>query len=68
MNIKSKKYVAVALVTFVILFLMNYLGNEQEDRLYRASLTALMGVVGLTVGLWFVNKAKENDTPPEDFD
>lgn len=68
MNIKSTKYLIIAGITFVILFLMNYLGNDQDDKLYRALLTATMGVVGLTIGLWFMNKAKENDTPPEDFD
>lgn len=68
MNIKSTKYLIIAGITFVILFLMNYLGNHEDDKLYRALLTATMGVVGLTIGLWFMNKAKENDTPPEDFD
>lgn len=68
MNIKSTKYLIIAGITFVILFLMNYLGNNEDDKLYRALLTATMGVVGLTIGLWFMNKNKENDMPPEDFD
>lgn len=68
MNIKSTKYLIIALITFVILFLMNYLGNDSADKLYRALLTATAGVAGLTIGLLFMNYIKKNDTPPDNFD
>lgn len=67
MNIRSKKYWVIAAISFIILFLMNYLGNTQPDKLERALLTATAGVVGLTVGMWFVNRNKDSD-PPQNFD
>ncbi len=67
MNIKSTKYLVVAAITFIILFLMNYLGNDLPDKLERALMTAVAGVVGLTIGMWFINKNKNDDTK-HDFD
>ena len=67
MNIKSKKFAVVAAITFLILFLMNYLGNDLPDRLERALLTAVAGVIGLTLGMWFVHKNSKDDTH-HDFD
>ncbi len=67
MNIKSKKFAVVAAITFLILFLMNYLGNDLPDRLERALMTAVAGVVGLTIGMWFVHKNSKDDTH-HDFD
>ena len=67
MNIKSKKFAVVALITFAILFAMNYIGNDQPDRLYRATLTAVAGVLGLTAGFWFLYKNKDDKQHP-DFD
>ncbi len=67
MNIKSKKFLIVAVITFLILFLMNYVGNEMPDRLERALMTAVAGVVGLTIGMWFVYKNSKDDTH-HDFD
>ena len=67
MNIKSKKFLIVAVITFAILFLMNYVGNEMPDRLERALMTAVAGVVGLTIGMWFVYKNSKDDTH-HDFD
>lgn len=61
MNVKSKKYLIVALATFIILFLMNYIGNTEPDRLYRALLTAFAGVIGLTIGMWFVYRNKDDN-------
>lgn len=68
MNIKSTKFVIIAIITFIILFLMNYVGNQQDDKLSRALMTATAGVIGLTVGMWFVYKNKDDDNPPPDFD
>ena len=62
MNIKSTKYLIIALITFIILFAMNYIGNPAADRLSRALLTAVAGVVGLTIGMWFVHKNRKDDT------
>ncbi|MCP2037737.1 MULTISPECIES: hypothetical protein [Chryseobacterium group] len=67
MNIKSKKFLIVAVITFAILFLMNYVGNDMPDRLERALMTAVAGVVGLTIGMWFVHKNSKDDTH-HDFD
>ena len=67
MDIKSKKFAVIAAITFLILFLMNYLGNDLPDRLERALLTAVAGVIGLTLGMWFVHKNSKDDTH-HDFD
>ena len=57
----------VAVITFLILFLMNYIGNDMPDRLERALMTAVAGVVGLTIGMWFVHK-NSKDYTHHDFD
>lgn len=67
MDIKIKKYWLIAAITFIVLFLMNYLGNDQADRLERALMTAVAGVVGLTIGMWFVFRNSKDDTY-HDFD
>ena len=67
MDIKSKKFMVVAAITFLILFLMNYIGNDMPDRLERALMTAVSGVVGLTIGMWFVHRNSKDDTH-HDFD
>lgn len=67
MNIRSKKYIVIAVITFLILFLMNYIGNDLPDRLERALMTAVAGVVGLTIGMWFVHRNSKDDTH-HDFD
>ncbi|WP_027377790.1 hypothetical protein [Kaistella palustris] len=67
MNIRSKKYLVIAVITFIILFLMNYLGNTNPDKLERALMTAVAGVIGLTIGMWFVYRNSKDDTH-HDFD
>lgn len=67
MAIKSKKFAVIAAITFLILFLMNYLGNDMPDKLERALMTAVAGVVGLAIGMWFVHKNSKDDTH-HDFD
>ena len=47
---------------------MNYLGNEEADKLQRALMTALAGVIGLTIGLFILNKGKDDKNPPQNFD
>ena len=61
MMIKNPKYILIAAITFIIIFLMNYIGNDLPDRLYRALLTASVSVVGLGIGLWIYNKRDQND-------
>lgn len=63
MNIRSKKFAVIAILTFVILFLMNYLGNDSADKIERALMTAAAGVAGLTIGMWFVHRISKDDTP-----
>lgn len=67
MDIKSTRFFVIAAITFVVLFLMNYLGNDLPDKLERASMTAVAGVVGLTIGMWFVHRNSKDDTH-HDFD
>lgn len=67
MDIKSKKFMVVGVITFLILFLMNYIGNDMPDRLERALMTAVAGVIGLTIGMWFVHRNSKDDTH-HDFD
>ena len=62
MNIKSKRYLIIALLTFAILFLMNYLGSTYPDKISRALMTAFAGVIGLTIAMWYINRKRKNDT------
>lgn len=68
MEIKSRKFIVVALITFGVVFLMNYLGNSRPDRLDTALMNGLAGVVGLTIGMYIYNRGKKDQTPPPDFD
>ncbi|WP_419870263.1 hypothetical protein [Chryseobacterium sp. CT-SW4] len=68
MKLFGQQHLILSVITFAILFLMNYLGNELPDKLERALLTAGAGVVGLTLGLFILNKGKNNDKPPHNFD
>jgi hypothetical protein len=67
MNIKSTRFLIIVTITFIILFLMNYIGNDQPDRVQRGLMTAVAGSVGLTIGMWFVHKNSKDDTH-HDFD
>ena len=67
MNIRSTKFLIVAVITFILLFLINYVGNELPDKLERALMTAVAGVIGLTIGMWFVHRNSKDDTH-HDFD
>lgn len=64
----EKNHIIISAITFVILFLMNYLGNDLPDKTQRALLTAFAGVVGLTIGLFILNKGKNDKNPPQNFD
>lgn len=62
MDIKSKRYALIALLTFIILFLMNYIGSTYPDPISRAVLIGVGGVVGLTIGMWYIHRTKKDDT------
>lgn len=68
MKLFGRNHLIISAITFVIVFLMNYLGNEQPDKLQTALLIAVAGVIGLSIGLVIFNKGKNDHTPPPDFD
>ncbi|MBT2622728.1 MULTISPECIES: hypothetical protein [Chryseobacterium] len=68
MKLFGKNHIIILVITFVILFLMNYIGNDAPDKLQRAIMTAFAGVVGLSIGLFILNKGKNDKNPPQDFD
>lgn len=68
MKLFGRNHMIISVITFVILFLMNYLGNDLPDKLQRALLTAFAGVVGLSIGLFILNKGKNDKNPPQNFD
>lgn len=68
MELKSVKFLVVLVITFVIVFLMNYIGNTQPDKLQRALLNGLGGMVGLTIGMMIYNRSKNDQSGPQHFD
>lgn len=68
MKLLGRNHIIICVITFGILFLMNFIGNDQPDKLERASLTAVAGVIGLTIGLFILNKGKNDNSPPQNFD
>ncbi|SHF18957.1 hypothetical protein [Chryseobacterium takakiae] len=68
MKLFGKNHLILCAITFIILFLMNYLGNDQADKLERALMIGAAGVIGLSIGLAIMNKGKDDKTPPQDFD
>lgn len=68
MEIKSVKFLVVLVITFVIVFLMNYIGNTQPDKLQSALLNGLGGMVGLTIGMMIYNQSKNDQSGPQHFD
>ena len=68
MEIKSVKFLVVLVTTFVIVFLMNYIGNTQPDKLQSALLNGLGGMVGLTIGMMIYNRSKNDQSGPQHFD
>ncbi|MCG2792236.1 MAG: hypothetical protein L6262_01645 [Weeksellaceae bacterium] len=61
MNKNLSKYALILLLTFVIVFLMNYIGNDAPDKLSRALLTGFAAVVGLGIGLWIYSRRDRED-------
>ncbi|EKB57542.1 hypothetical protein [Bergeyella zoohelcum] len=65
-QLKSPKLWIGSLIAFIIVFLMSYLGNSQEDRLERALMVAAGGAIGMFFGLLFLGNTK--DQFPDKFD
>lgn len=68
MKLFGKNHIIICVITFAILFLMNYLGNDQPDKIERALMIAGAGVIGLSIGLVIMNRGKNDKNPPPDFD
>ncbi|AYM99836.1 hypothetical protein [Chryseobacterium sp. 3008163] len=68
MKLFGRNHIIISVITFAILFLMNYLGNQEADKLQRALMTAFAGVIGLSIGLFILNKGKDDKSPPQNFD
>jgi len=47
---------------------MNYIGNNQPDKIESALMIAGAGIIGLSIGLFILNKGKDDKTPPQNFD
>lgn len=67
MKLFSRNHIIVSIITFTILFLMNYLGSDETDKLSRALMTAVAGVIGLSIGMFVIYKNKD-DKPFDNFD
>ena len=65
--LKNPKYYLIIALTFVIVFLMNYLGSDAPDKVSRALLNGFAGAVGISIGLVIYNRSK-NDKTHHDID
>lgn len=68
MKLFGKTHIIISIITFIIIFLMNYIGNSLPDRLSTALMNAAAGVVGLSVGMFILYKAKDKDNNHHEFD
>lgn len=69
MDFKTPKFYLIFLATFIIVFLMNYVGNTgAEDRLERALMTGASAAVFLALGLFISKKIKPDDRDKFNFD
>ena len=67
MKLFGKTHIILSIITFAILFLMNYLGNDSADKLSRALLNAVAGAIGLSIGAFILYKNR-GGSPPDKFD
>lgn len=63
MKLFGKTHIILSVITFAVIFLMNYLGNDAADKLSRALLNAFAGVVGLSIGMFVLYKNKGGNFP-----
>lgn len=68
MEFKGTRLVVLMVVTFIIIFLMNYLGNPASDRLQRALMTGVSGAVFLAIGFWLFGKFGKDKDDHQNFD
>lgn len=69
MDYKNPKFYLIVLATFIIVFLMNYVGNSgAPDRLPRAVMTGASAAIFLIIGLFISKKTKPDDRDKFDFD
>lgn len=69
MKLFGRAHIIISIITFAILFAMNYIGSDAADKLERALLTAVAGVVGLSIGMFILYKNKDdNDQRFKDLD
>lgn len=60
MKLFGRNHIIVSIITFAILFSMNYIGNDLPDKLERSLLTAVFGVIGLSIGMFVLYKNKDD--------
>lgn len=60
MKLFGRNHIIVSIITFAILFAMNYIGNDLPDKLERSLLTAVFGVIGLSIGMFVLYKNKDD--------
>lgn len=68
MKLFGKAHIVLSVITFVILFLMAYVGSKETDKLSRAFFNGIAGVIGMTVGMFILYKNRNDKFPPENFD
>lgn len=68
MKLFGKRHITLSIATFIIIFLMNKLGNERTDSLEIAFMNALAGVIGLSIGIFILYKTKDKDKHDNHFD
>ncbi len=69
MNPRNRKFYIILIITFIIVFLMNYIGSSYPDRLERALMTGASAAFFLGIGLWFTSRNKTPDKRDKfDFD
>lgn len=69
MNPKNPKFYIIIIVTFIIVFSMNYIGSHYPDRLERALMTGASAALFLGIGLWFTSRNRTPDDRDKfDFD
>jgi len=67
MKLFGTRHIVLSILTFVIVFLMNYIGNSNPDKLSSALMNAVAGVIGLSIGIFILYKSKDKK-PHDDFD
>lgn len=67
-DIKGFKLYFIMALTFIIVFLMNYIGNPEPDKLQRAALTGISASVFFAIGIWAFRKFGKDKDDHQEFD